>query len=356
MVVVLAGEKDRRNEKEEGAMNRTCRRQTSSPSVLLMVDIDVHRDDIIIVHALHIPLKSTTMAFPPIPESPSRQPPPKISTGIHQSGVHLYQHDLDDEVSVLTSHTLGTIDSSSISVAAGVMRLSRLCGEVVEERDHSCPYEEVHKSSERDDDGDDDTISIAESILLNANEVLSKVGSSPYYARRKKPLGDNCISAMATEFASDENNDPEWNNQAESKVTSSEKTQTVSSEIASAITNEREIQSEAYNNCFNGCFQDENTKPTAAFSNRNKSKTKIRDKVCLQQDGITKPFNHNPSRSTGISTERYIPGSGNDDDGGRIHNLESETKKLQQLLKECQLETQRANQTLQAYRANHSRH
>ncbi|KAL7437902.1 hypothetical protein ACHAXH_003424 [Discostella pseudostelligera] len=304
------------------------------------------------------------MAFPPIPESPSRQLPPKKSTGIHQGRMHLYQSDLDDEVSVLTSHTLGTIDSSSISVAAGVMRLSRICGEVVdqtiisgcskEECDHSCPTE-GHGTSEREDDGDNDTISITESILLNANEVLSRIGSSPYYTRRKKPLGDNCLSAMATEFASDENNNTEGNNQVESKVTSSEKTQTDSIEFESAITNETEMQSDAYNNCFHGCFQDENTKPTAAFSNQNKSKTKLRDKVSLH-DGITKPFNHNPSRSTGISTERYIPGRGNNDDGGRIQNLESETKKLQQLLKECQLETQRANQTLQAYRANHSRH
>ena len=276
-----------------------------------------------------------TMA-PPIPESPSRQTP-ITSTGAHRGGLNLYQNDLDDEVSVLTSHTFGTIDSSSISVAAGVMRLSRMCKEVAsknsfshhskEEYDHSHPTSATEQeTSERDYDGDDDTISIAESILHNANDVLSRVSSSPYYTRRKKSLGNNILS--------DTDDD-----RHEGSIGGGNKVERNLEPPADAddIIFDRDAQSEAYN-CFQvGCLQDENAKPSQSqiFSNKIETKEKSGDK-----SGQHEKFNHGEQNSNG---------------GQRMQKLESETKKLQQLLKECQLETQRANQTLQTYRASHNR-
>lgn len=274
-----------------------------------------------------------TMA-PPIPESPSRQTP-ITSTGAHRGGLNLYQNDLDDEVSVLTSHTFGTIDSSSISVAAGVMRLSRMRKEVAsknsishhskEEYDHSHPTSATEQeTSERDYDGDDDTISIAESILHNANDVLSRVSSSPYYTRRKKSLGNNILS--------DTDDD-----RHEGSISGGNKVESnlVPPADADDIIFDRDAQSEAYH-CFQvGCLQDENAKPSHILSNQLETKKNFGDKS--GQHG------------------KFDNGGHNRDGGQRIQKLESETKKLQQLLKECQLETQRANQTLQTYRASHNR-
>ena len=257
------------------------------------------------------------------------------STGTHRLGLNLYPNDLDDEVSVLTSHTLGTIDSSSISVAAGVMRLSRMCQEVAnknsishrptEEYDHShLTSSKEQETSERDYDGDDDTISIAESILHNANDVLSRVSASPYYTRRKKSLGNNILSDT-------DGDRHECSIDGDKKVESN----LVHPADADDIIFDRDAQSESYN-CFQvGCLQDENAKPSQIFSNKIETKEKSGDKSRQHEK-----FNHGEQNSNG---------------GQRIEKLESETKKLQQLLKECQLETQRANQTLQTYRASHNR-
>ena len=84
-----------------------------------------------------------------------------------------------------------------------------------------------------------------------------------------------------------------------------------------------------------GCLQDENAKPSHILSNQLETKKNFGDKS--GQHG------------------KFDNGGHNRDGGQRIQKLESETKKLQQLLKECQLETQRANQTLQTYRASHNR-
>lgn len=263
------------------------------------------------------------MLIPPIPESPNRPLPPRKSTAAHSSGENFYQHDLDD-VSVLSSLTFGTIDSSSISVANGVKRLSRLCGEKVgqdnkvyqskEEYNHTCSSE-AHETSERDYYGDDDTISMAESILHDANEVLSRISSSPFYNRRKKSMGDNYSISDKDDHRCDK--DLEGSN---------EKGGNVSHHLAD-VDRDVDVQFQAYN-CFQGgCLQDENSKPTVTLSNQIKVEKKIWD-----NDTKYDEIKHG---------------------GWRINKLESERRKLQQLLKECQLETHRANQMLQSYRMNH---
>ena len=274
------------------------------------------------------------MGFPSVPEAPSRQLPSRTFSG---GGVNIYQNELDNEVCVLTSHTLGTIDSSSISVAAGVRRLSRMCGEGGGNTDipchskkncyHSYPSEEL-EISEHDYAEDDDTITTAESILHNANEVLSRIGSS-LYARRKK------LSATDDDV---HDNNMEEISKVERKGEPPEKVVSVKHLPADAdeIIYDRDEQFQAYN-CFRaGCIQDENSKPCPLLCNQNKSKKDIVDKVS--------------------QLDRSIPTSDNDNGGRRIQKLELETKQLQLILKECQIEAQRANQTLQMYRAgnNHS--
>ncbi len=275
------------------------------------------------------------MGFPPVPESPSRQLTPRTFSGSNRGGVNLYQNDLDDEVSVLTSHTLGTIDSSSICVAAGVRSLSRMCGEgggktdiprhSKEKCDHSYPSEE-REAPEQDYDGDDDTISAAESILHNANEVLSRIGSS-LYARRKK--------LSATDHGVHDNN-MEERSKVERKGKPSEKVVSVNHLPADAddITNDRDEQFQAYN-CFRVGCMDENSKPFNLLSNQIKPKKKIGNKDS--------------------QLDRNIPDGDNDNGGRRIQNLEVGTKQLQLLLKGCQAETQRANQVLQIYREGNKR-
>ena len=182
------------------------------------------------------------MPFPPMPESPGRRLPSR-SSGTPRVGMHLYQNDEEDDVSVLTFHTMGAKDTlnnlnnhvggGSSFVKSARESLERLILESKNSGDddgkslsriseeggsqnsscHSkrgCDMSSSSKSSQAkkenkarvddheddvdvDDDnvgsidyGDDDTISLAESILESANKVLSSIGSSPY-GRSKKP-------------------------------------------------------------------------------------------------------------------------------------------------------------------------
>jgi len=315
------------------------------------------------------------MAFPPVPESPNRQLPGR-SSGTPRVGMHLYQDDdEDDDVSVLTFHTLGTRDthttggSNSSFVKTARESLERMISEnkksgeddgrsltrISEESgSRSSSYNSNSRSSSRSscscnsksgssksssvksdqiekidegnyDNGDDDTHSLAESILDSANKVLANIGSSPYYTGRNKKLSSPAYESPMPRPDSKQpppakrstKKNETVDNRSSEKMYSTKKEFNSSNKMSSDHDNQLEVSS----NFLSSYFTDENAEPSANHANHSKHNTITAYRDVYKSNKAMKR-NQN------------------------LQQLESETMHLQRLLKEKQLKTKKASQNL----------
>ena len=283
-------------------------------------------------------------------------------SGTPRVGMHLYQNDDDDDddVSVLTFHTMGTQmndtrrlsgggGGGSIYIKSARQSLDRLLfdgktmasGDLLriseeESQMSSChsknsrsrssvstrDEEEQSKETEVDDgEDDDDTISLAQSVLTNTNKVLSNIDSSPY--RRNKR---DVVSASSKEspIKSNDKEDRKYTF-VNTSISSSYNFNSTKDKINND-TNTLEVSS----NFLRSYFRDdgnENRKPTTT----------------------NRYHNQDRSKSSSITTSRSktkCDGIRDTNKDKHIKQLESETKQLQELLKERQNETRKSSETL----------
>ena len=290
-------------------------------------------------------------------------------SGTPRVGMHLYQNDDDDDddVSVLTFHTMGTQlnDTRRLSGGGGsnyiksarqsLDRLSLFDGKTMASGDllriseeesqmSSChsknsrsrssvstrDEEEQSKEKEVDDEeeDDDDTISLAQSVLTNTNKVLSNIDSSPYRRNKRE------ASSTTRKESPIKSNDDKDRNKEDRKYTfvntsiSDMKKPYNFTSTKDKISNDTKL--EVSSNFLRSYFRDdgnENRKPTTT----------------------NRYHNQDRSKSSSITTSRLITkcdGIRDTNKEKHIKQLESETKQLQELLKERQNETRKSSETL----------
>jgi hypothetical protein len=148
------------------------------------------------------------MVIPPSPESPAvrfhRGNPAFMSTP--RVGMLVSSNDVsdeeDDDVSVLTFQTLQTKDTTLTSSPSFVSHESNRSGDMAEskvfrageegiknslshiseESQNSSEYNKTPKNDDYNVKEDDESLSLAESVLDSANRVLSSIGRSSYYS------------------------------------------------------------------------------------------------------------------------------------------------------------------------------
>ncbi|KAL7488356.1 hypothetical protein ACHAW6_013945 [Cyclotella cf. meneghiniana] len=167
--------------------------------------------------SIHPTIHSSAMVFPPSPESPAirfHRTSSNATSSTPRVGMFV-SHDDDDDVSVLTFHTLGTKDTVASSSTGhndndnhmhkssaddnqtrndeAKQCIQKSLSHISEEsQNSSSSSHDMYKSSRHDrrffrrerdaDDNDDESLSLAESVLDTANKVLSAIGSSSYYS------------------------------------------------------------------------------------------------------------------------------------------------------------------------------
>ena len=183
--------------------------------------------------------------------------------------------------------------------------------------------EEQSKMTDADDeDNDDDTISLAQSVLTNTNKVLSSIDSSPY--RRSKREVTSTTSKESPIKNIDEN-DRKYTF-VNTSVSDMKKKYNFTStkDKISNDTNTLGVSSSFLRSYFLD-DDDENRKPTTAnrYHNQDRSKSSITTNRLITKCGI---------RDT--NKDKHI------------QQLESETKLLQELLRERQNETRKSSETL----------
>lgn len=305
------------------------------------------------------------MPLPPVPESPNRKQPGS-SQGTPRVGMHLYQNDSDDDVSVLTFNTLIARDNrqnSSNYVKTARENLEKMVLESQNTRsDDDCNIltriseEAASQSSslrgkssedneEEDDFSDDDTITISESVLASADLVLSSIGSwrekddsssiydeSPVLQPRQKYHSPTRRPAALS--------DAEYNTEKD--------------DSSSKATGENDKQLEVSGNYLNS-YYDENATPTNKNTNMSRYTIKTNNDVPspLQRSMNTKSKNeHRLQRLENMRQYKYTVETTNSpkavsyENEQRLLKLEADTRHLHVLLKERQIETRKANQAL----------
>lgn len=181
------------------------------------------------------PKRNNRLSDHPTPEQRHRRNPSNNTTGTPRVGMHLIPTDDDDDVSVLTFSTMTTKDTvgtyttskSFVETARqsleklmiddiakqknegdspmGKETLSHISEEAGSQRSHasSKKMSQYHESSNEEDNNDDvhddDTLSLAESILDSANQVLRNIGSSPYLAGRVNGKGRHSFGSCGVD-------------------------------------------------------------------------------------------------------------------------------------------------------------
>lgn len=303
------------------------------------------------------------MPLPPVPESPNRKQPGS-SQGTPRVGMHLYQNDSDDDVSVLTFNTLIARDSNSSNyVRTARENLEKMVLESQNTRsDDDCNIltriseEAVSQSSsirgksednevEEDFSDDDDTITIAESVLASADQVLSSIGSwrgkddssstydeSPVLQPRRKYHSPTRRPAALS--------DAEFNAEKD--------------DSSSKASGENDKQLKMSSNYLNS-YYDENATPTNKNTNMSRYTIQTNNDVPspLQRSMNTKSKNeHRLQRLENMRQYKYTiettetPKVVSRENEQRLLKLEEDTRHLHVLLKERQIETRKANQAL----------
>lgn len=131
--------------------------------------------------------------FPPSPESPavgfSRS---NTASGTPRVGMLVNNaiNEDDDDVSVLTFHTLGTKDTGASPIDWGA-RLDDKKGFDVRDEGIKKSLSHISEESQQSEEfkntksvkcNDDESISLAESVLDSTNKLLSSIGSSSYFS------------------------------------------------------------------------------------------------------------------------------------------------------------------------------
>ncbi len=335
------------------------------------------------------------MALPPVPESPRELPRKYQETP--RVGMHLFQNETeDDDVSVLTFNTLNTREKTPSYVRTARESLERMILESKNSGDNDCNIlsriseEEVAsqntscnsitgcdrstssksslKSEEREEtDGissDDGTISVSESILDSANKVLSSIGSSPFYTGRKKMESSETHESPAPRphpkhpspmkrpsKMSDAKDDEK---ECSKNIHGMEKEDLSSKE---SMSDKYYSQLEVSSNFLNSYFRDENIKPSDKNTNKSKftmatnstevgnvdNENNVLDSYFCNEHRKPADDDNDKSKNTfATNTTKF----GNAENEQHMQKLESETRRLQLLLKERQLESRRANQVL----------
>ena len=317
------------------------------------------------------------MAVPPIPESPAnhhlgRRPRKSSVTTTPRVGMQLYQSsdDSDDDVSVLTfhtTHTLGThqnhraaagpsnIKSARQSLERLVLErkpsadddllriseedshvLSCYSGSTISAVDEKDENNDENAVSCGDDDDDDETASLG-SVLTNADKILSKIKSSPYYYETGKGRKKEGVPS------------------ASSILTTPQPTSYSIKSKDDARSSEKEKFVFRYKNIERGLT----FTPTKTTIN-NSNDSKFLNSYYDDNDENIKPTNYNPqsiscstttTRTASISKFGRANGNNkeaNSNSDERIQQLETETKRLQLLLQERQLQTSKASETVDA--------
>eukprot|EP00804_Cyclotella_cryptica_P010894 CCRYP_018979-RA/>CCRYP_018979-RA protein AED:0.11 eAED:0.11 QI:0/-1/0/1/-1/1/1/0/338 len=328
------------------------------------------------------------MVFPPSPESPAIRFPRTGNNSISSTprvGMFV-SHDDDDDVSVLTFHTLGTKDtitsssmdnyhnndakngitnSSSGSGSGGNNNRSmnddgarsksiydtqsredddeeedgikKALSHISEESRNSSSsshgnqnypknkegIEEEEEGFDEDDDAyDDESLSLAESVLDNANKVLSSIGSSSYYSGLSTRL-------KSTKVQDDGYNAPSRPRPSPMKLSGFN----VLSEKPPSVNIPRRAANESPRN--------------TRYGNDNVGCTSPRHH---QQSSYNDTVNENSNQSnlTVRHNHFYPKASGCLGKGGKLRKIQEETRHLQQLLREKQLETKLARSELDA--------
>jgi hypothetical protein len=307
------------------------------------------------------PLNHKKMPLPPVPESPNRKQPGN-SGGTPRVGMHLYQNDSDDDVSVLTFNTLIARDNSSNYVRTARENLEKMVLESQNVRsDDDCNIltriseEAASQSSsmrgksedneEEDFSDDDDTITLSESVLASADQVLSSIGSwrgkddsssihdeSPVLQPRQKYHSPTRRPVALS--------DAEYNAEKD--------------DSSSKASGEKDKQLEVSSNFLNS-YYDENATPTNKNTNMSRYTIKTNNDVPspLQRSMNSKSKNeHRLQRLENMRQYKYTvettntPKAVSHENEQRLLKLEADTRHLHVLLKERQLETSKANQAL----------
>ena len=131
--------------------------------------------------------------FPPSPESPAAPytAQKNATMGTPRVGMLVSNSDTneDDDVSVLTFHTLGTKETGSFSLDSSHRyseerkEIQKSLSHISEESQNSGElYTDTNEKNDRDDDEDDESLSLAETVLDSTNKLLCDIGSSSYYS------------------------------------------------------------------------------------------------------------------------------------------------------------------------------
>ena len=129
-----------------------------------------------------------------------------MTLGTPRVGMLVSNHDTneDDDVSVLTFHTLGTKETGSFSLDSGHRysdeRSKVVCGDgeeikkslshISEESQNSGEEVVYTENNNKYDVDDDESLSLAETVLDSTNKLLSDIGSSSYYSGLSSKLKD----------------------------------------------------------------------------------------------------------------------------------------------------------------------
>jgi len=334
------------------------------------------------------------MALPPVPESPRELP--RKSQETPRVGMHLFHETEDDDVSVLTFNTLNTREKTSSYVRTARESLERMILESKNSGDNDCNVlsriseEEVasqntscksktgcdrstsSKSSLKSEaneetDGissDDGTISMSESILDSANKVLSSIGSSPYYTGRNKKESSETHESPAprpqSKHPSPMKRPTKMSDAKEDeKENCTRNIHGMEKEVLSSkeSTSDKYSQLEVSSNFLNSYFRDDNNEPSDTNTDKSKytiatNSTKVGN-VDNEHNALDSYFCHEyrkPSDDDNSKSKNTFATNttkvGNAENEQHLQKLESETRRLQLLLKERQLETRRANQVL----------
>jgi hypothetical protein len=286
-------------------------------------------------------LCNTSTMFPPSPESPAvrftrggaASATPRVGMLVSNAANN---QDADD-VSVLTFHTCVTKDTSPSPFDGSHRSDDHKDYSVVDEgikKSLSHISEESHNSGEgykaKTHEGaqaqDDESLSLAESVLDSTNKLLSSIGSSSYYPGLSTKLSIKEKQAHAQETFSPP---PKPNAKHPSPVKLESFTQkSLTSLLPEKSTEKKKCSYDRYSS-------GENDKRNAAAAHQKQSSY-----MYDEPSENTNKSNYQEEKFN----EKYKSNSGKD----RLSKLEAETKQLQRLLREKQLETKLAMSELDA--------
>jgi hypothetical protein len=290
--------------------------------------------------------------FPPSPESPARFTQNKEAFGTPRVGMLVSNHatdEDDDDVSVLTFHTLGTKDTGS-SVLDSSNRFDDAKNNLCSGRDEGIKPSlshiseesqlsvEGYKSTKRNDDtiNDDESMSLAESVLDSTNKLLNSIGSASYYSGLNSKLSNKEKDVQET-FSPP----PKPNVKHPSPVK-------LGSMPQKSLACTMSISSNSNDKCRSPLLPEK-----SVLVEKKATKYSANDRTKHEPQSSYREFRYFDEESNENSNQTNL--SSKDDNkkasttkNGKLRRMQAETKQLQLLLREKQLETKLAMSELDA--------